>query len=73
MSLYSAAEKIRSEIRIPLAPLEQAGRDQALISARAVLSEQEFKRAWDADTPLDVPAALGASESLRAKAAGRWP
>lgn len=71
VNLYSAADKIRSEIRIPLAPLERDARNQALDSARAVLSKQEFLLASNAETPLDIPAALGASEKLRAKAASR--
>jgi predicted ATPase len=68
--LYSAADKIRAEIRIPLSPVERADRGAVLQRARGAMSAEEFAAAWSAEAPLDVAAALGTSENLRTNVAG---
>ena len=62
-ALYSAADKVRSEARLPLAPVDSAARDSYLALARAGLGEAAFANAWDAHAPLDISDVLASARS----------
>lgn len=63
VALYSAADKVRSEARLPLAPVDAAARDSYLALARAGLGEAAFASAWEAHAPLDISDVLASARS----------
>jgi tetratricopeptide (TPR) repeat protein len=69
VALYSAADKVRSEARLPLAPVDSANRDSYLALARAGLGEVAFLKAWEAHAPLDISNVVASARS-RANTAG---
>jgi len=60
----AAAEKLRHEMRIPLAPVERAYRDEYLEAARAALSAAEFSEYWEKGRRWSISEALSEPDRL---------
>jgi predicted ATPase len=69
VALYSAADKVRTEASLPLAPVDSSTRDSYLALARAGLGETAFTKAWEAHAPLDISNVVSSARS-RAGSAG---
>jgi predicted ATPase len=65
VTLISMAEKLRCEIRIPLAGTERTVRDSQLGSARSRLGEQVFVESWEEGRLWSIVEAFGAAARLQ--------
>jgi non-specific serine/threonine protein kinase len=57
--LWGAAERMREEIRAPLAPQDRARYDREVAAARRALGEDAFARAWEAGREMTPEEAVG--------------
>jgi hypothetical protein len=65
VTLISMAEKLRCEIRIPLAGTERTVRDSQLGTARPRLGEQVFVESWEEGRLWSIVEAFGAAARLQ--------
>ncbi len=69
-SLFSAAERLRSEMRLPLAPVELGERNSLLERVRALLGDADHSASWAYGKTLRPEDALAVSVQFRVKAKG---
>ena len=69
-ALFSAAERLRGEMHLPLAPVELADRDKILGRARIALGDPDYPASWAYGRTLSPEDALAASVQFRVKAKG---